>query len=42
MGIDRDQAARLAAILPLPLKRRPDHMNRYSGLIQERMREMGW
>jgi monofunctional biosynthetic peptidoglycan transglycosylase len=42
LGIDRDQAARLAAILPLPLKRRPDHMNRYSGLIQERMRQMGW
>ena len=40
--IDRDQAARLAAILPLPLKRRPDHMNRYSGLILERMRQMGW
>ena len=42
LGIDRDQAARLAAILPLPLKRRPDRMNRYSGLIQERMRQMGW
>jgi monofunctional biosynthetic peptidoglycan transglycosylase len=42
LGIDRDQAARLAAILPLPLKRRPDHMNRYSGLIQERMLQMGW
>jgi monofunctional glycosyltransferase len=41
-NIDRDQGARLAAILPLPLKRRPDYMNRYSGLIQERMREAGW
>src|ERR1700751_5242787 len=41
-SIDREQAARLAAILPLPLKRRPDHMNRYSGLILERMRQMGW
>jgi monofunctional glycosyltransferase len=41
-GIDRDEAARLAAILPLPLKRRPDRMNRYSGLIEERMRQMGW
>jgi monofunctional glycosyltransferase len=40
--IGREQAARLAAILPLPLKRRPEHMNRYSGLIQERMRQMGW
>jgi monofunctional biosynthetic peptidoglycan transglycosylase len=42
LGIDREQAARLAAILPLPLRRRPDHMNRYSGLIQERMSQMGW
>jgi monofunctional glycosyltransferase len=41
-NIDRDQAARLAAILPLPLKRRPERMNRYSGLIEERMRQMGW
>ena len=41
-SIDREQAAQLAAILPLPLQRRPDHMKRYSGLIQERMREMGW
>jgi monofunctional biosynthetic peptidoglycan transglycosylase len=40
--LDRERAARLAAILPLPLKRRPDHMNRYSGLILERMRQMGW
>jgi monofunctional biosynthetic peptidoglycan transglycosylase len=41
-SIDREQAAQLAAILPLPLKRRPDHMHRYSGLILERMRQMGW
>src|SRR5579863_4885031 len=41
-SIDRQQAARLAAILPLPLKRRPDRMNHYSGLILERMRQMGW
>ena len=41
-NIDRDQAARLAAILPAPLKRRPDRMNRYSGIIQERMSQMGW
>lgn len=40
--IDREQAARLAAILPAPLKRRPDRMNRYSAMIQERMRQMGW
>ena len=41
-NIDREQAARLAAILPLPLKRHPDRMNRYSGLILERMDQVGW
>jgi monofunctional glycosyltransferase len=41
-NIDREQSARLAAILPLPLKRRPDHMNHYSELILERMRQVGW
>jgi len=41
-SVDREEAARLAAILPAPLKRRPDRMNRYSGIIEERMREMGW
>jgi monofunctional glycosyltransferase len=40
--IDREQSARLAAILPLPLRRRPDHMNRYSALILERMGQAGW
>ncbi len=40
--VDREEAARLATILPLPLKRRPDHMNYYSGLILERMRQVGW
>ena len=41
-NIDRQQSAQLAAILPLPLKRRPDHMNHYSALILERMRQVGW
>lgn len=41
-AIGRDDAARLAAILPAPRKRRPERMNRYSGLIEERMRQMGW
>jgi monofunctional biosynthetic peptidoglycan transglycosylase len=41
-NVDREQAARLAAILPAPLKRRPERMNKYSGLILERMRQMGW
>jgi len=40
--IGREEGARLAAILPLPLKRRPERMNHYSELIQERMRQMGW
>lgn len=41
-NIGRDQGARLAALLPSPLKRRPERMNHYSELIQERMRQMGW
>src|SRR5215470_3233590 len=41
-NIDRQQSAQLAAILPLPLKRRPDRMTRYSALILERMRQVGW
>jgi monofunctional biosynthetic peptidoglycan transglycosylase len=41
-NIDRQRAARLAAILPAPLKRRPERMNNYSVLILERMRQLGW
>ena len=41
-SIGREQAARLAAILPAPLRRRPERMNHYSALILERMRQMGW
>ena len=41
-NIDRQRSAQLAAILPLPLDRQPDHMSRYSGLILERMRQVGW
>ena len=41
-NIDRQQSAQLAAVLPLPLKRRPDRMNYYSTLILERMRQVGW
>ncbi len=40
--ISRQDAARLAAILPAPLKRKPERMNHYSALILERMRQMGW
>jgi len=41
-SVGREEAARLAAILPAPLKRRPERMNHYSELILERMRQMGW
>jgi len=41
-NIGREQAARLAAILPAPLKRRPERMNRYSTVTLKRMREVGW
>jgi monofunctional biosynthetic peptidoglycan transglycosylase len=40
--IGRDQAARLAAILPSPRRRRPERMNEYSARILDRMRQMGW
>jgi monofunctional biosynthetic peptidoglycan transglycosylase len=41
-NIGRQEAARLAAILPAPLKRRPERMNHYSELILGRMQQMGW
>jgi monofunctional biosynthetic peptidoglycan transglycosylase len=41
-NIGREQGARLAAILPAPLKRRPERMNSYSAIILERMGQMGW
>ncbi len=41
-NVNRDQAARLAAILPGPLVRRPQYMNRYSAIILRRMRQVGW
>lgn len=41
-NISREQGARLAAILPAPLRRRPERMNEYSALILERMSQMGW
>jgi monofunctional glycosyltransferase len=40
--IGRQQAARLAAILPAPLRRRPERMNSYSAIILRRMEQMGW
>ena len=41
-NVGRQQAARLAAILPAPLKRRPERMNYYSAIILRRMGQMGW
>ena len=41
-SIGREDAARLAAILPAPLKRRPARMNHYSASILVRMRQVGW
>ena len=41
-NIGRERAARLAAILPAPLKRRPERMNSYSSIILRRMNQMGW
>jgi len=40
--LNREQAARLAAILPSPRRRKPDRMNQYSTIIQDRMRLLGW
>ena len=41
-NIGREQSAQLAAVLPAPLKRRPERMTRYSAIILNRMRQMGW
>jgi monofunctional glycosyltransferase len=41
-SVGRQQAARLAAILPSPLRRRPERMNDYSAIILARMDQMGW
>lgn len=40
--LSRDQAARLAAVIPAPRSRSPQNMGRYAGIIQTRMRQMGW
>jgi len=40
--LSRQQAARLAALLPAPRTRRPQHMNAYSAKILGRMSDMGW
>jgi monofunctional biosynthetic peptidoglycan transglycosylase len=40
--VGREQAARLAAIIPAPLKRKPAYMNDYSAVILDRMAKTGW
>jgi len=40
--LSRVQAARLAAIIPAPLKRKPAHMNEYTEEILDRMARTGW
>ncbi len=40
--LSREQAARLAAIIPGPLKRKPERMNEYSAEILDRMEKTGW
>ena len=40
--LSREQAARLAAVLPAPLDRRPQDMGRTSSRILTRMRQMGY
>jgi len=39
---NREQGERLAAVLPSPLRRKPERMTKYAAIIEGRMREMGW
>jgi monofunctional biosynthetic peptidoglycan transglycosylase len=41
-SLSRDQAARLAACIPSPLRRRPQRMDGYSSVILTRMASRGW
>jgi len=40
--VNREQAARLAAVIPSPLRRKPERMNQYSAEILRRMTQVGW
>ena len=40
--LDRESAARMAAILPAPRRWRPARMDDYSGIILARMEKAGW
>ncbi len=41
-SLTREQSARLAAVLPSPLRWRPERMDDYSAIILERMAKRGW
>jgi monofunctional glycosyltransferase len=41
-ALSREQATRLAAVIPAPRTRRPERMNQYARTIDRRMRQMGW
>jgi monofunctional biosynthetic peptidoglycan transglycosylase len=40
--VNREQAARMAAVIPSPLRRKPERMNSYSAEILHRMEQTGW
>ncbi len=40
--LSRRQSASLAAVVPAPRSRTPGRMGRYTGIIEARMRQMGW
>lgn len=41
-ALGRDESARLAAIIPAPLHRKPNRMNDYTSIILVRMAARGW
>jgi monofunctional glycosyltransferase len=41
-NMGREQSAQLAAVLPAPLRRRPERMHRYPDIILKRMSQVGW
>ena len=40
--LNRDQAARLASVIPAPLRRKPARMTWYTNEIERRMAQRGW
>jgi len=41
-ALGREQATRLAAVIPSPRRRRPARMDKYAAIIDRRMAMMGW